>query len=61
MVQHEFLLENTVPPNLTNHVVYIFRESLESCDLLVTTGGVSMGDRDLLRKVLSHIVKYFQA
>jgi len=28
------------------------RESLESCDLLVTTGGVSMGDRDLLRKVL---------
>jgi hypothetical protein len=23
--------------------------SLEKCDLLVTTGGVSMGDRDLLR------------
>ena len=23
--------------------------SLEQCDLLVTTGGVSMGDRDLLR------------
>jgi len=27
-------------------------ESLEQCDLLVTTGGVSMGDRDLLRQVL---------
>eukprot|EP00088_Acartia_fossae_P059573 TRINITY_DN7082_c1_g1_i15.p1 TRINITY_DN7082_c1_g1~~TRINITY_DN7082_c1_g1_i15.p1 ORF type:complete len:648 (-),score=118.70 TRINITY_DN7082_c1_g1_i15:684-2627(-) len=27
-------------------------DSLTECDLLVTTGGVSMGDRDLLRQVL---------
>ena len=27
------------------------RAALESADLLVTTGGVSMGDRDLLRQV----------
>jgi len=28
------------------------KSALEKCDLLVTTGGVSMGDRDLLRQVL---------
>ena len=27
------------------------KSALERCDLLVTTGGVSMGDRDLLRQV----------
>ena len=28
------------------------RSALTSADLLVTTGGVSMGDRDLLRQVM---------
>ncbi len=29
--------------------------ALDGCDLLVTTGGVSMGDRDILRQVLKDV------
>ena len=29
----------------------VLKKSLSKCDVLVTTGGVSMGDRDLLRWV----------
>ena len=29
----------------------VLKSALETSDLLVTTGGVSMGDRDLLRQV----------
>ena len=41
----------------------ILLERLKDClphiDLLVTTGGVSMGDKDLLRQVIYPISSYF--
>ena len=49
-------------PTFVEHVgdsvdesVVALRQAIENCDVLITTGGVSVGDRDLVRKSLEQL------
>lgn len=51
-------LELGIIPDKREEMENTFKEALQKSDLLMTTGGVSMGQYDLVRDVLSSIGKY---
>ncbi|KAJ8308026.1 hypothetical protein KUTeg_012900 [Tegillarca granosa] len=58
LIDHGFpVMDLGVAQDSPDAILKLFTSSLKKCDVIVTTGGVSMGDKDLLKGVLETDLK----